>query len=97
MTDLRMNIKYSDDYSTVDKDLTYSEVTVDGVEYYKFVYEGVNPQRMYDEYKVTVSANDNGIPHYRTETKGVKSYIYIFLFCIYHHAAELVDIERFPT
>ena len=76
MTDLRMNIKYSDDYSTVDKDLTYSEATVDGVEYYKFVYEGVNPQRMYDEYKVTVSANDNGIPHYRTETKGVKSYIY---------------------
>ena len=76
MTDLRMNIKYSDDYSTVDKDLTYSEATVDGVEYYKFVYEGVNPQRMYDEYEVTVSANDNGIPHYRTETKGVKSYIY---------------------
>ena len=76
MTDLRMNIKYSDDYSTVDKDLTNSEATVDGVEYYKFVYEGVNPQRMYDEYKVTVSANDNGIPHYRTETKGVKSYIY---------------------
>ncbi|MEE0843539.1 MAG: hypothetical protein U0L75_04340, partial [Ruminococcus sp.] len=76
MTDLRMNIKYSDDYSTVDKDLTRSDATVDGVEYYKFVYEGVNPQRMYDEYKVTVSANDNGIPHYRTETKGVKSYIY---------------------
>ena len=76
MTDLRMNIKYFDDYSTVDKDLTRSDATVDGVEYYKFVYEGVNPQRMYDEYKVTVSANDNGIPHYRTETKGVKSYIY---------------------
>lgn len=76
MTDLRMNIKYSDDYSTVDKDLTRSDATVDGVEYYKFVYEGVNPQRMYDEYEVTVSANDNGIPHYRTETKGVKSYIY---------------------
>lgn len=76
MTDLRMNIKYSDDYSTVDKDLTRSDATVDGVEYYKFVYEGVNPQRMYDEYEVTVSADDNGIPHYRTETKGVKSYIY---------------------
>lgn len=76
MTDLRMNIKYFDDYSTVDKDLTRSDATVDGVEYYKFVYEGVNPQRMYDEYEVTVSANDNGIPHYRTETKGVKSYIY---------------------
>ena len=76
MTDLRMNIKYSDDYSTVDKDLTYSEATVDGVEYYKFVYEGVNPQRMHDEYTLTVSADDNGIPHYRTETKGVKSYIY---------------------
>lgn len=76
MTDLRMNIKYSDDYSTVDKDLTYNEVTVDGVDYYQFVYEGVNPQRMHDEYTLTVSADDNGIPHYRTETKGVKSYIY---------------------
>ena len=76
MTDLRMNIKYSDDYSTVDKDLTYSEVTVDGVEYYKFVYEGVNPQRMHDEYTLTVSADDNGIPHYRTETKSVEKYIY---------------------
>ena len=76
MTDLRMNIKYSDDYSTVDKDLTYSEATVDGVEYYKFVYEGVNPQRMHDEYTLTVSADDNGIPHYRTETKSVEKYIY---------------------
>lgn len=76
MTDLRMNIKYSDDYSTVDKDLTYSEVTVDGVEYYKFVYEGVNPQRMHDKYTLTVSADDNGIPHYRTETNSVEEYIY---------------------
>ncbi len=76
MTDLRMNIKYSDDYSTVDKDLTYNEVTVDGVDYYQFVYEGVNPQRMHDEYTLTVSADDNGIPHYRTETKSVEKYIY---------------------
>lgn len=76
MTDLRMNIKYSDDYSTVDKDLTNSEATVDGVDYYQFVYEGVNPQRMHDEYTLTVSADDNGIPHYRTETKSVEKYIY---------------------
>lgn len=76
MTDLRMNIKYSDDYSNVDKDLTYNEVTVDGVDYYQFVYEGVNPQRMHDEYTLTVSADDNGIPHYRTETKSVEKYIY---------------------
>ncbi len=76
MTDLRMNIKYFDDYSTVDKDLTRSDATVDGVEYYKFVYEGVNPQRMYDEYEVTVSANDNGIPHYKalTDSKNQKWY-----------------------
>ena len=79
MTDPTLNIYYSDSFSTVNKDLTGTKVTINNVEYYRFIYEGINPQRMHDEYALTVTASENGIIHYNTDTKSVRNYIYTAL------------------
>ena len=72
MTDPYVTVKFGDVNEKIDGVLK----TENGIEYYTFEYNGVCPQRMYDQYEVTVFASDNGILHYHTETKGVASYIY---------------------
>lgn len=80
MTDPYLHLSYSDPVKpslNIEKDIEGKLVTRQGVSYYAFEYSGINPQRMYDEYDVTVFANDDGIICYSpTYQMSVKKYIY---------------------